>query len=179
MTFLWWRNLASSFFVCLFDSIDSYICAFAASDISINIHKHRSYFLVLFFWVTVHLYIGFLCHLDDISNPVYLVNGRMSFSKHKWVCWDVSFSNIALNPLNSRFSHNSAIIWVCIISCCGFPGLSIMITAATFRSIGTYCSLKEVLIRWVYFVTLSLSDSCFRIAPVMRSGVFVGLILSY
>jgi len=54
-------------------------------------------------------------------------------------------------------------------SCGGFPGFGILITSATFHSLGTYFSLKAALIRLVIFI-IAFLGSCCRTSPVMRSN---------
>jgi len=65
-------------------------------------------------------------------------------------------------------------------SCGGFPGFGIMITSATFHSLGTHFSLKAALIRLVIF-TIAFLGSCCRTSLVMISnpGAFLGFLLLF
>jgi hypothetical protein len=80
----------------------------------------------------------------------------------------MGFSLLISNFSNSfDITGNNEIGLYDAASCGGFPGLGIMITCATFHSLGTYFSLKASLIRLVIF-TIAFLGSCCKTSPVIR-----------
>src|SRR5215510_8625742 len=91
----------------------------------------------------------------------------------------MGFSLLMSNFSNSfDITGNNEIGLYDAASCGGFPGFGIIITSATFHSLGTYFSLKAALIRLVIF-TVAFLGSCCKTSPVMRSnpGAFWGFML--